>query len=190
MTFSVWTFSRPSRFISATAHCDRAVELRRAAEAVADRVGQHGQPLPGERVAGRLADQPRGRLAIRVEPGGRAVGAQARCRARRSDQQDDDDQQDARPIAATASRRMPIVWLRARVLVRAAARDDRLRLRREVLARIDEPIALEAVLLVVQLPVAPALREQLVVRAALDDLAALRAPESDRRSESSTAGAR
>ena len=37
---------------------------------------------------------------------------------------------------------------------------------------IDEAVALEVVLLVVELPVAAAAREQLVVRAALDDLAA------------------
>ena len=48
-----------------------------------------------------------------------------------------------------------------------------LRLRREILARIDEPVALEAVLLVVELPVASARAQQLVVRPALDDLAVL-----------------
>src|SRR5215204_414608 len=41
---------------------------------------------------------------------------------------------------------------------------------REVLAGVDELVALEAVLLVVELPVAPARGEQLLVRAALDDL--------------------
>src|SRR6185312_16684877 len=46
-----------------------------------------------------------------------------------------------------------------------------LRLRRKVLARVDEAIGLELVLLVVQLAVAAVEREQLLVRAALDDLA-------------------
>src|SRR5947208_15561115 len=49
----------------------------------------------------------------------------------------------------------------------------RRRFGREILARIDESIALEAILLVVQLPVAPVRRQQLVVVAALDDLASL-----------------
>src|SRR5581483_7800453 len=46
-----------------------------------------------------------------------------------------------------------------------------LRLRREVLAGIDEAIGLELVLLVVQLPVAAVQPQQFGVRAALDDLA-------------------
>ena len=41
----------------------------------------------------------------------------------------------------------------------------------EVFSRIDEAIALEAVLLVVQLPVPPAFGHQLFVRPALDDFA-------------------
>src|ERR1044072_5524675 len=45
------------------------------------------------------------------------------------------------------------------------------RLGREVLAGVDELVALEAVLLVVELPVAPAHGEQFLVRAALDYLA-------------------
>src|SRR5437660_9733627 len=49
----------------------------------------------------------------------------------------------------------------------------RCRFRREILAWIDEPIALEAVLLVVQLPIAPAGGEQLVVRAPLHDFSVL-----------------
>ena len=60
------------------------------------------------------------------------------------------------------------------MLVRAGFGSSGLdRFRCEVLARIDEPIALEPVLLVVQLPVPASLVEQLVVRAALDDLAVL-----------------
>src|SRR4051812_48208002 len=43
-------------------------------------------------------------------------------------------------------------------------------LRREILTRVDEPIAFELVLLVVQLAVAAALCDQLVVRPSLDDL--------------------
>src|SRR5207244_11287162 len=49
----------------------------------------------------------------------------------------------------------------------------RLRLRREILARIDEAIFLESILFVVELPVPAALDEQLLVRAALDDFALL-----------------
>src|SRR5688572_25625951 len=41
---------------------------------------------------------------------------------------------------------------------------------REILAVVDEPVGFEPVLLVVQLAVAPVQREQLRVRAALDDL--------------------
>src|ERR1051325_11077982 len=63
-------------------------------------------------------------------------------------------------------------YLRGLNRVRHARRDLRLlRLRREVLARVDEAIALELVLLVVELPVAPIQVQQLRVRAALDDLA-------------------
>src|SRR5256885_1747503 len=51
-------------------------------------------------------------------------------------------------------------------------RHGRLGLGREVFARVDEPVLLEAVLLVVQLAIAPVLGEQLGMRAALDDLAA------------------
>ena len=47
------------------------------------------------------------------------------------------------------------------------------RLWREVLAGIDEPVGFELVLLVVEGPVAPAERDELGVRAALDDLAVL-----------------
>ena len=36
---------------------DGLLELRGAAEAVTDRVGQRGQPMPGERIACRLADE-------------------------------------------------------------------------------------------------------------------------------------
>src|ERR687897_2833307 len=50
---------------------------------------------------------------------------------------------------------------------------DRLGLGREILSGVHELIALEVVLLVVQLPVAAVQREQLVVRAALDDLSML-----------------
>src|SRR5262249_18367337 len=54
------------------------------------------------------------------------------------------------------------------------ARHDRLReIRGEVLAWVDEAIEFEAVLLVVELAVASALAEQLLVGAALHDLAAL-----------------
>ena len=42
--------------------------------------------------------------------------------------------------------------------------------RREILAGVDEPVAFELVLLVVQLPVAAAPGEQLLVRSSLDDL--------------------
>src|ERR1043165_9295802 len=42
---------------------------------------------------------------------------------------------------------------------------------REVLAGVDETIALEAVLLVIELTVAPGLDEELLVRSAFDDLA-------------------
>src|SRR5262249_12503463 len=45
--------------------------------------------------------------------------------------------------------------------------------RREVLSRIDEAILFEAILLVVQLAVAACLGEELLVRAALDDLPVL-----------------
>ena len=45
-----------------------AFELRRPAEAVSERVGEHREPLPGERVRGGLGDQPRRRLAIVSEP--------------------------------------------------------------------------------------------------------------------------
>ena len=48
----------------------------------------------------------------------------------------------------------------------------RRRFGREVFAGIDEPIALEVVLLVVELAVAAVQRQQRLVRAALDDLAA------------------
>src|SRR5207237_8223575 len=47
------------------------------------------------------------------------------------------------------------------------------RFRREVVARFDEAVLRDAVLLVVQLTVPAARREQLLVRAALDDLAVL-----------------
>src|SRR6266545_4047208 len=63
-----------------------------------------------------------------------------------------------------------------RRLQRAAhtRRGDRLfRLRREILARIDEAILLELVLLVVQLAIPAVHREQLVVRPAFDDFAVL-----------------
>jgi hypothetical protein len=53
---------------------NRAIERRGAAEAVADRVGQHRQPIPGERAADGFANQARGRLAIRVDPGSAARG--------------------------------------------------------------------------------------------------------------------
>jgi len=53
------------------------VELRRAAEPVANRVGEHGQPAPGEGVAGRFGYQPRRRRAIRIQPRRRAVGLNA-----------------------------------------------------------------------------------------------------------------
>ena len=81
MTLSVCTFSRPSRFISATAHCDRAIERRRAAQPVADRVGENGEAMPGERAADRFANQARGRLAVRVEPvcRGTLAGSHMRC---------------------------------------------------------------------------------------------------------------
>src|SRR5512135_511428 len=49
----------------------------------------------------------------------------------------------------------------------------RLRFRREILSRVDEPVALEAVLLVVELAVAPTRGEQLAVSAALHDLSRL-----------------
>ena len=63
------------------------------------------------------------------------------------------------------------------------------RLGSEILTGIDEAIRLELVLLVVQLSVASVEREQLGVRAALDDLPP-RAPESDRRCGSSRVGGR
>src|SRR5438132_5331890 len=56
---------------------------------------------------------------------------------------------------------------------RGAGDASRRRLRREILSRIDEPIALEAILLVVELPIPAAAIEQLVVRASFDDLAVL-----------------
>ena len=59
------------------------------------------------------------------------------------------------------------------MLVRGVGTAGGDRLRREVLAGVDEAVLLEAVLLVVELPVAAVQREQLVVRAALDDLAVL-----------------
>ena len=48
---------------------DRAIECRRAAEPVADRVGQDRQALPRERARHRFANEAAGRLAIGVEPG-------------------------------------------------------------------------------------------------------------------------
>src|SRR6266498_2252682 len=54
-----------------------------------------------------------------------------------------------------------------------SGRRDLLGLRREVLSRVDEAVFLEPVLLVVELPVAAAARQQLVVCAVLDDLALL-----------------
>src|SRR5262245_33187284 len=86
------------------------------------------------------------------------------------------------PIArgdTTASRgaRKSRLVRRARLLQRARShRRDRRDLRqlgREVLAGIDEAIELDLVLPLVELAVAPVASEQLVVRAALDDLAAL-----------------
>src|SRR5882762_9842137 len=50
---------------------------------------------------------------------------------------------------------------------------DLLRLRGKVLARIDEPIPLEIVLLVVKLPIPPIHREQFVVTSPLYDLPVL-----------------
>src|SRR6187200_515936 len=50
---------------------------------------------------------------------------------------------------------------------------DLLGLRREVLAGINEAVALEAVLLVVQLPITPTRRQQLLVRPPLHDFSVL-----------------
>jgi hypothetical protein len=73
ITRSARRFSSPSRVISATAHWIGALERRRAAEAMADRVGEDGEAIPGESAAERFADQPGGGLAIRLEPSGRLV---------------------------------------------------------------------------------------------------------------------
>src|SRR5256885_16251960 len=62
--------------------------------------------------------------------------------------------------------------LEARRWPERGCRHGRLGLGREVFARVDEPVLLEAVLLVVQLAIAPVPGEQLGMRAALDDLAA------------------
>src|SRR4029453_2549247 len=69
---------------------------------------------------------------------------------------------------------LPSVYCLQRV-VRAQRRRDLLRIRlgREVFACIDEPVGLELVLLVVERAIAPAERQQLLVSAALDDLAVL-----------------
>src|SRR5262245_24329919 len=56
---------------------------------------------------------------------------------------------------------------------RRPLRHQGFRFRREVLSRIDEPVPLEAILLVVQLAVPSVLGEQLFVRAAFDDLTVL-----------------
>src|SRR2546427_4823060 len=89
-----------------------------------------------------------------------------------------------RSAAAPArNRRGPVDFRRARAApsqVRDLQRLPALRHRprprwlgREVLPRIDEAVALQPVLLVVELAVAPLERQQLLVGAALDDLAAL-----------------
>ena len=44
------------------------LKLGRAAQAIADDVGQQRQPLPAERIRNRGAHQPRCRLAVLVEP--------------------------------------------------------------------------------------------------------------------------
>ena len=77
-----------------------------------------------------------------------------------------------------------------RAVERAPDASDRFRLRREVLAGIDEAIALEPVLLVVQLPVAPALAPAAPRACRARRSRRLRAPGSDRRCGWSTAGAR
>jgi hypothetical protein len=45
-----------------------AIQRGCAAEPVPDAVRQYCQSIPGERAADRLSNQPRGRLAIRIEP--------------------------------------------------------------------------------------------------------------------------
>ena len=53
----VWTFSRPSLFISSTAQRIAASRLGEPLSAIAERVAQLGQALPGEVRRDRLADQ-------------------------------------------------------------------------------------------------------------------------------------
>src|SRR5579872_6739993 len=72
---------------------------------------------------------------------------------------------------ASAPRFNTSTWARRRVCVPTSPRSGRDRSR--VLARVSKEIALEAILAIVQLAIAPAEREQLVMAAALDHLAML-----------------
>ena len=56
---------------------DRVLERARAAQPVAERVGELRQAVPGGRVGERRADQAGSRLAIGIEPGSRRCGGAA-----------------------------------------------------------------------------------------------------------------
>ena len=75
MTGSLCTLSRPSFFISATAQSIARLERLGPREPRAERVGDLGEPLPGEIGALRFCDQPLGGWPVRINPVRARLGA-------------------------------------------------------------------------------------------------------------------
>ena len=68
ITFSVWTFSRPSFFIASAAHAMARVRFSGTTQPVTVSVGEFGEPLPRKIVGGGRLDKTRGGVTIGVDP--------------------------------------------------------------------------------------------------------------------------
>ena len=90
ITFSVCTFSRPSRFISPTAQRIARSSACGSAQAVAEAIGHHGKPLPCKVTRGGLGNQSIRRRPIPMDPLRHRCGLGARRPDRQNEQQQDE----------------------------------------------------------------------------------------------------